>query len=208
MSHTFITKTFLLYIQATLFLLTIIIPNIGFTEIKDILKKPKLQKPVRNLYSHKKHDKPFKNLDVHCLDCHRFSIKSVKRGPLAPPISQKFLKPQKDLCHQCHLGRVSTTRRHQCTLCHIRLDEVKPKDHFINWSKRHGRMSQFNRDSCLQCHKRNECATCHLQRDQMKPNVHPGNFRFTHSIKARFSPQTCITCHQTSSFCRKCHYDH
>jgi hypothetical protein len=207
MLRIFITRKNLHIMYKVFLIIALFIPSLCFSEVKDTQKKPKLQKPIRTLYSHKKHDKPFKNLNVKCLDCHRFSIKTVKRGPLAPPIKQEFLKPETDICHQCHLGRVSTPRRHQCTLCHIKLDSVKPKDHFISWSKRHGKISQFNRDSCTQCHKRSECSTCHIQRDQMKPTVHPGNFRFTHSIKARFNPKSCITCHQTAGFCRKCHYD-
>ena len=207
MLRTIITKNrfFCLIIFLSIIIISIPLSVIGNLKLKHLKKKPGLVRPVRLLYSHKRHQRPFRDLKIECLDCHHFSIKSVRKGPLAIPVKDKFLKPRRDICHECHLGRVSTPRRHQCTLCHIRLEDVKPRDHFLNWKYRHGNISQFDQDSCTQCHKRSECSNCHLSRDHMKPEVHRGNFRFTHSIEARARPHSCVKCHQSLNFCTGCH---
>ena len=165
----------------------------------------KLLLPIKNLFSHEKHQIPFSKLKVSCLDCHSFSVASKEKGPLSTPISEKYLKVDRGVCHRCHRAKISLPRRNQCTLCHENLETLKPKDHSASWRYRHGIRATLDGDRCSNCHKKSECSKCHLQKDNMNPVVHRANFRLTHSITARARPNSCVTCHQYPSFCSDCH---
>lgn len=164
-----------------------------------------LHSPMKQLFSHKRHAQRFEQSGIHCTQCHQFSVYSNTKGPLAPPVDIPTLRPPKKICHECHLTRVSLPRPNQCLVCHSSTDAIKPKDHFLGWDFRHGKLSQMNLSSCTQCHSQQDCSDCHLRRDTTKPIVHPANFRLTHSIRARANPQSCVVCHQQSSFCLDCH---
>ncbi len=169
------------------------------------VKNSKLKSPLNKLYSHGHHLSYFTNMGVKCVDCHNFSIKTQKTGPLAPLVDMRTLSPSRKVCHECHLGQISIPRRNQCSLCHDDVDALKPKDHNLAWKSRHGVKAQFDSDSCKQCHQQNECSECHIQRDNMNPRVHRGNFKYMHSISARAKPASCVNCHQSQSFCNDCH---
>ena len=166
-----------------------------------------LRLPVKSLFSHPRHNKVLNSLNIQCSECHNFSIKSSIKGPLAPSVDEGYLKPFKGVCHQCHFGKVSVPRPQQCSMCHLGADKLKPKDHFLNWKERHGRMAQVDKTSCTKCHNTPQtCDQCHFKFDRMSPRVHPANFRYFHSVQVRSSPQSCVICHRKGSFCQDCHF--
>lgn len=165
-----------------------------------------LSQPLKSLFRHSKHEEAFKKLGVSCVDCHTFSIKQKEAGPITDVKPDGYIQAPRGVCHQCHLGNVQLPRPNQCLLCHAQTDTIKPKDHFLGWRERHGKMAQMNRESCTQCHTDSSCSKCHLKTDRMNPQVHRPNFRITHSIHARANPQSCIECHKSPAFCRDCHY--
>ncbi len=167
---------------------------------------PKLQAELKILFSHKKHAAAFEKIGVGCQDCHNFSFKSIEKGPLSVPIDQKELSADSKVCHQCHLGKVPVPKITQCNLCHVGGErELMPKNHNLDWKRRHGTLAAIDRDSCTSCHQKNECSDCHMRRDNMNPKVHRPNFRYSHAIKARMNPASCTTCHRYQSFCTDCH---
>ena len=167
--------------------------------------KVSLKSKIDQLFSHQAHQKVMQDMQVRCIDCHNFSIKSTGKGPLSPQVTNSFLQSPKKVCHQCHMGKVSTPVPNQCLLCHNKLEQLQPVDHHQNWIKTHGKVAIHNDDSCLNCHTKDGCSECHLKRDNMNSRVHRGNFRFTHSIEARSNPASCLQCHQSPSFCIDCH---
>ncbi|HPI40017.1 MAG TPA: cytochrome c3 family protein [Pseudobdellovibrionaceae bacterium] len=164
-----------------------------------------LHLPLKDLFSHKNHLESFKKTGISCTNCHSFSLKSNPSDPLAPGVPKGLIKPSPKICHECHHGKVQLPRPSQCTLCHISPKLLEPKNHKMNWSKRHGLFAQSDSDSCLQCHSQNNCTECHQQKNKLKPKVHKANFRSFHSIEARSNPQSCVACHSTSNTCTNCH---
>lgn len=162
-------------------------------------------RPLRSLFSHRKHEEAFRKNSASCTDCHDFSVKPVDGGPLAHAVQSGFLSAPKGVCHQCHLGRVSLPAPNQCMLCHENTRSLMPADHHLNWRERHGKFAQLDRDSCRSCHTPETCSRCHSNQDPLRPVVHPGNFRRFHSIEARAKPQSCIECHRSQAFCVDCH---
>lgn len=167
--------------------------------------KALLNQPLKTLFSHPKHSSTFKQFGVQCTDCHRFSVKPEEAGVLSEPVPSGYLESSKQVCHQCHIAKLTLPAANQCTLCHRQTEELKPEDHKLSWTKRHGKMAQMNRDSCVQCHSPTSCDQCHSRRDTLNASVHPGNFKMFHSIQARARPQSCMECHKSSSFCISCH---
>jgi nitrate/TMAO reductase-like tetraheme cytochrome c subunit len=161
--------------------------------------------PIRDLFSHPKHESVFTKNSIQCTDCHNFAIRHVESGPLAPSVPFGHLKAPKNTCHQCHMGPSRFVKPTECALCHANLESIQPKDHATAWKIRHGKIAQMNRESCTQCHTTSSCKNCHMLQDRQNPNVHPGNFRLFHSIQARLKPQTCVECHKARSFCIGCH---
>lgn len=175
-------------------------------EVKEVLPlKVELKNSLDHLFSHQTHQKVLENMQIRCVDCHRFSIKSEGRGPLGPHVDKKYLKPQSAVCHKCHMSKIAMPVPNQCQLCHSQLKLLSPEDHHNNWIKTHGMEASHSSDSCLRCHTKDGCLDCHLKRDNMNTRVHRGNFRFTHSIEARSNPAACVQCHQSTNFCIDCH---
>ena len=164
-----------------------------------------LIKPLHLLFSHKAHENLFEKTDTSCTTCHTFSIKAVSGDPLDPGVPSGLLKVKKNVCHECHMGKVSVPRPNQCTLCHSHVEKLIPDSHKLNWKSRHGTFAQADPDSCKECHGVRSCTQCHTQRDNLKPAVHRPNFRLTHSIEARANPQSCVVCHSNTSYCLQCH---
>jgi hypothetical protein len=167
--------------------------------------RPTLTQPLDELFSHSKHKGTFDKLNMTCTDCHKFSVHGQGTEPLSEPIRGGYLRPYKQVCHQCHLGNVSFPRPNQCQLCHSNVETLRPDNHYQNWIDRHGRLAQMDRDSCAQCHTSQSCAECHIKRNSIMPIVHPPNWRMLHSIEARGNPQKCTLCHQDAGFCVVCH---
>ena len=160
--------------------------------------------PVDTLFDHKKHAKTFSG-SVSCTDCHSFSVKADVNDPLSPPVPKGFLKPEKKVCHLCHLHSIKQPTPNQCVLCHSDTKSIMPDSHRLNWGFRHGRVAQSSPEACKECHQENSCGKCHTQRDSLKPAVHRPNFRLTHGIEARSRPESCASCHSTTNTCTKCH---
>lgn len=167
--------------------------------------KPQLVSPLERLFSHPKHLSTMEKMNVYCMDCHRFSIKSEKKDTLPKKVEGKYLKSSRSVCHQCHLGKIAFPRQNNCSMCHKKVKKLAPKDHYLGWKNRHGKMSQFDRDSCNMCHTQKQCASCHIKRDINDRKVHSGNYRRFHSVEARMKPASCVTCHRTIKFCIDCH---
>lgn len=166
-----------------------------------------LREPVKTLFDHKKHRNPFNKSSTSCTDCHTFSVKAPSSDPLAAKVPSGYLQPNKKVCHECHLAKVSLARVNQCSLCHAQPEKLIPENHKLAWKKRHGHVAQMEPESCHACHKdnQNSCNNCHTQKNTLKPIVHRANFRMTHAIEARGNPARCTTCHTSSQFCSRCH---
>lgn len=162
--------------------------------------------PPAGLFSHTHHKKALDDLGISCTDCHNFSVKNKSVGPLAKPVPKGYIAAPLHVCHQCHFGSVHLPRPNQCELCHTNARALRPENHFVSWSNRHGKMAQMDRDQCAQCHTQQTCDQCHLQIDRMRPSAHPASFRMYHSVEARMNPQSCVVCHQRQSFCSDCHF--
>lgn len=162
---------------------------------------------IKELFDHKKHKDSFKSTGIACVDCHQFSVKSPSFDPLAKNVGAGYLKVNRMVCHECHLGKVQVARVNQCSLCHLHPEKLAPPSHKLNWKKRHGNQAQMDPDSCNGCHQENQnsCNNCHTQRNTLKPMVHRPNFRLTHGIEARSNPASCVTCHTNTNSCIQCH---
>lgn len=201
-----INGSFLLCFFCCLF---VFVPCIGSVDKNKIEKgnnkKEEIHVDLKKVYSHKRHKGTFERMGISCQDCHSFAIKSENTGGLPKIVKKPFLNPPRMICHQCHLGKITLPRPNQCTACHTDVATVKPKDHTLNWSTRHGRFAQKDRDACNKCHNDSRCSECHLHRDPIKALVHRAGFRLSHSIQARAKPESCVTCHRSSGFCMDCH---
>ena len=85
---------------------------------------PTLSQPLDRLFSHPKHKKTFEKMGMTCTTCHNFSVHGKESGPLSPPVQGGYLTPVKQICHQCHLGKVSFPRSNQCQLCHTNVENL------------------------------------------------------------------------------------
>lgn len=164
-----------------------------------------LVSPLKKLFSHQKHEKTFHEMKVSCVDCHTFSVKSKRKGPLGKGVQGKLLTPPKQICHQCHREKIEVPRPNQCSLCHAHQKQLQPESHYVNWTKRHGHHAQLDSQSCASCHKKSSCTECHIHRDHLNKKVHRGNFKMFHSVQARSNPRSCTMCHRATSFCIDCH---
>lgn len=185
----------------------IIVFSFSFASLATEKKNPQMRTPMKELFSHKFHDPLFQKAKVSCTDCHSFSVKSQSFDPLAKNVDSGFMKANKQVCHECHMGKVELPRVNQCSLCHLHPEKLAPSNHNLAWKKRHGHYSQMDPDSCNSCHKENQnaCQNCHTQKNTMKPMVHRPNFRLTHSIEARTNPAKCTICHTNTNSCVQCH---
>lgn len=167
--------------------------------------KPTFVKPIPDLFVHKSHLEAFRQSGIACADCHSFSIKTNTSDPTSSGVGEGYLRVDRSVCHQCHLGKVNVPRSNQCILCHRDPQFLAPASHHRNWRQRHGQQALQDPDSCLACHNQKTCSECHSQRNPSKPIVHRANFRLTHSIEARANPQSCATCHASLNTCIQCH---
>jgi hypothetical protein len=167
--------------------------------------KPELIAPLNKIFHHERHRTVIENMNILCGDCHHFSIKGQNTGSLPANVKEKLLKSPRQVCHQCHLGRIAMPSQSQCILCHKNVANLVPADHRLSWKSRHGRMAQMDRDACAKCHSQKQCSECHIKRDLFRHRVHTGNFRMFHSIEARANPRSCVTCHHSWQFCSDCH---
>jgi hypothetical protein len=200
MSRIFSTKS------ATILGMALLIPFASATSPRGTSPAgPILVQPLKTLFNHKAHTGGFQKLGIRCTDCHTFAVKPRESGPVGSQVPAGFLKPSRQICHQCHLGHVAVARPNQCLLCHLNTDAIKPEDHLLGWRIRHGRMAQMDRQSCAECHTTSSCNQCHAKVDVLNPQVHAPNYRLMHSIHARANPQSCVQCHKSVSFCKDCH---
>lgn len=170
-------------------------------------KHPEMRSQIQELFSHKFHDPLFQKAKISCTDCHSFAVKSQAFDPLAKNVDAGFMKANRQVCHECHMGKVELPRVNQCSLCHLNPEKLAPSNHNLAWKKRHGHYAQIDPESCNTCHKENQnsCQNCHTQKNTLKPMVHRPNFRLTHSIEARTNPAKCTTCHTNTNSCTQCH---
>lgn len=168
---------------------------------------PSLRADISKLFSHKTHSQALNGSNLNCTSCHSFSVRSPTTDPLAPNVDDGYLKPSFKVCHECHMGKVISTRINPCTVCHISNLNLAPENHKRAWRVRHGFFAQLDSETCKSCHQENQnsCAKCHTSRNTMRPVVHRPNFRMTHSIEARANPSKCVVCHTVADSCSKCH---
>jgi hypothetical protein len=167
--------------------------------------KPELTSPLKELFSHKRHERALGQLKIGCTDCHRFSRKA--EGSLLPGEKEtpSSLPALNRLCHHCHLETVALPAPRQCEICHRNTAALRPGDHLLSWRSRHGAAASHDRDACARCHSPQSCTSCHVRVDLQKSRVHGPNFRLSHSIEARANPRSCTLCHTSPSFCTSCH---
>ncbi|MBI2026969.1 MAG: hypothetical protein HYS98_04090 [Deltaproteobacteria bacterium] len=177
-----------------------------FTFPCNFVQGSKLKAPLKQLFSHGKHANMFKKLDLHCYECHDFTVKSKAPGPLGRPVNERFLDVPKHACHRCHFSKNSPPRPQYCGTCHQQAFQLKPSNHLLDWDKRHGKFAQVQGMLCTKCHSPQTCDQCHARLDLVNPHVHPANYRYAHSVKARSDPQSCVVCHKRASFCQDCHF--
>jgi hypothetical protein len=106
-------------------------------------------------------------------------------------------------CHEQH--QVSTA----CATCHTSTENLKPRDHLVNWLNSHGTEASLEQESrCNQCHNRigskaPDCQNCHNGDPVVSP--HPRNYMSRHGQDAHLTDVTCTVCHEGLDDCNTCH---
>ncbi len=159
----------------------------------------------RELYSHDVHEKPLTEQGFDCTHCHPFKLDwNEKKAGHVPEYESLFIKPLKDLCHDCHRKEARVRKNvFVCYLCHHDNRDILPSDHRSGWLKQHGSVGTLSKQ-CRDCHEDSYCVDCHRRFEPVRPKVHSRNYRFFHSIEGRMSPASCYSCHRQSS-CVECH---
>jgi hypothetical protein len=104
-------------------------------------------------------------------------------------------------CMKCHTEKLVST---DCALCHLPDDELRPKDHMLEWLSLHGAAAAESQASCTVCHSLAEdCQACHNGDAVSSP--HPRNYIARHGQEAHMSEMRCSVCHDEQSFCNECH---
>lgn len=145
-----------------------------------------------------RHQRHIEKAKVDCNTCHANLDEPVlanKRGHF----------PEMADCMECHTNRSVAM---ECNTCHLPGENLKPADHNVMWSQRHGIASASANANCTMCHQSGtklDCQSCH-QGDAVI-NPHPRNYLNSHGQDAHMSDMRCGTCHEQRSFCLDCHRD-
>ena len=136
-----------------------------------------------------------------CKKCHgAVADESLENGAL-------FVEPEG--CFACHSEEGVEVSRNDCTACHgTDMKKKKPSTHDDNWSRKHGRMADWqhfekHQYACRTCHRiGSDCQSCHRR---TRPKSHTALWRMRgHGLAAGFDRERCRTCHETGS-CIQCH---
>ncbi len=133
---------------------------------------------------------------MHCTECHANVVHGGRAGYInTPPMSG---------CFTCHDGEKAPN---QCSLCHLKLGEIKPAVYNPAWVDAHrANLKEGGQDSCRVCHGDQFCKSCH----QTVP-PHPGDWLQTHEATTKEQLTNCATCHvpregeEMARFCIDCH---
>jgi len=90
-----------------------------------------------------------------------------------------------------------------CSTCHVGIErDVRPGNHNMAWTKRHGMFGTQPDASCTVCHSGESCAECH---SVMQPATHNNLWRLhSHGAVAAWDRAACMVCHLEDS-CTSCH---
>lgn len=114
--------------------------------------------------------------------------------------------PHMPECMECHNQKLV---KNDCAVCHLPADQLRPRDHTLNWIYKHGVTAAGERDeACNICHGTQQtrvmqCETCH-QGDAIS-SPHPRDYVTRHGADAHLSDVQCSSCHEQRDFCVSCH---
>jgi hypothetical protein len=153
---------------------------------------PKLSARITSYSVKFSHDKHL-GADLKCTTCHANldAALSKDRAGHLPVMAD---------CMTCHEQKQAKT---DCKVCHLPTDDLKPNDHKLDWTNRHGLFATGSQESCKQCHKTDDCQKCHNGDIVFSP--HPRNYVARHGQDAHLSDMNCSVCHDQTSFCNACH---
>ncbi len=143
------------------------------------------------------HEKHFAK-GIKCQSCHDFY----------PHQPDRTLRIPMQSCYSCHQlihGKQGLLASGDCSLCHPRGFNLKPKDHTGAFVKGVHKDRAYKEPSyCSMCHADSFCQRCHLQKKIM-PADHKdvANFRPNHG-KDYIKRKYCFYCH-IEKFCTDCH---
>lgn len=135
---------------------------------------------------------------LSCTPCHS----NVVHGGKAPFKNT----PTMASCLKCHDGKQAPN---ECSLCHLRLGEIKPALYNPAWVQHHREnLETAGRESCSRCHGDQFCRSCHTV---ARPLSHTSTWVHDHAkMDPKDRPQ-CAQCHPTrgdrpeADFCTECH---
>jgi nitrate/TMAO reductase-like tetraheme cytochrome c subunit len=133
---------------------------------------------------------------MHCTDCHRNVVHGGRTGfKNTPPMAG---------CLTCHNGDKAPNN---CSLCHLKLGEMKPPVYNPAWVQQHREnLKSTGRDRCQTCHGEEFCRSCH----QTVP-PHGSDWLVQHRKTTKAQLPDCAACHQPRTgeemalFCIDCH---
>jgi nitrate/TMAO reductase-like tetraheme cytochrome c subunit len=145
-------------------------------------------------HTHRKH----LERGAECTQCHA----NVVHGGKAPFKNT----PTMSACLKCHDGKQAPN---DCSLCHLKLGEIKPALYNPAWVEHHREnIATTGRDRCASCHGEQFCRSCHAVG---RPPSHTSNWVRSHAdMNPKDRPQ-CAQCHPTrgdrpeADFCTECH---
>lgn len=152
-------------------------------------------------FDHAEHGPALARAELGCTTCHPVGLAAP--GDAAVPLPP----PPGSACHGCHGGEIRRASRGaptECGLCHDVRADLRPADHDLDWTYRHGPASRAAGQACADCHTTGACLDCHDRRGAGTANPHGPGFARYHGVEARLDPRSCSTCH-TEASCAACH---
>lgn len=162
---------------------------------------PSVRSPLP--FDHEAHQPALAKAELGCAVCHPVGLRreGAEDGEVALPAAPR------STCHGCHGSEIRRAARGaptECALCHDDRAALRPVDHDLDWTFRHGAASRAAGQSCGNCHTNNACLDCHDRRGAGTVDPHGPGFRRFHGVEARLDPRSCATCH-TEASCTACH---
>ncbi|RQV93840.1 hypothetical protein EH220_07890 [bacterium] len=150
--------------------------------------------PAIFFYSEKFNHAAHADAGVACATCHQ-----NLDGLVTADVMGHF--PAMAECMQCHTEKLVTN---DCAMCHMPEDELRPRDHKLDWLTLHGAAAAESQNDCAMCHSiANDCQSCH--NGDALTNPHPKNYTSRHGQEAHLSDLRCGVCHEQRDFCNECH---
>jgi hypothetical protein len=155
--------------------------------------KPVLSERITGYSAKFDHQRHLSKGKLNCDDCHK-----DLDGPLPGHLAGHL--PKMDDCVSCHNKKMVKV---DCNVCHLATDDLKPKNHKLDWTHLHGASASAADATCDLCHQTDYCQKCHNGDPTFSP--HPRNYVTRHGHDAHLADTQCSVCHDDRSFCNACH---